>query len=179
MKIYECEMQLKRVVDKYNKLSEINKIIADQFPYRTDNFDSYKFARILDQIHASFNVIPINLSEQIESYFNNLTDEINNEIVFIEDYIKDFNNTFNDVSISSFAAKSLTKLDQAKNEEDCIIKLVILLNFISYNKIKFENTARKSIDLKSIMKNAVLPSRKIIVDYMFSLELPTVGDYDL
>lgn len=182
MKIYECEIQLKRIVDRYNKLSEINSRITDQFPYITDNFDVDRFVKILDQICASFTIIPINLSEQIESYFNNFTDEINDEIAFIEDNIKTFNNIFKDTDVNNFATRSLARLKYIKEEENIISKLISLLNFISSyinREIKFGDHRTKSINLKNIMENAVLPSRKIIVDYIFSLEVPAIPDYDL
>ena len=174
MKIYECIEQLSHSMKVYDKLSNINRSLSYKIPYKTDEFYADDIRDMIKQIEKSFNYIPRDLSNQIKSYFD-FTDLINSETKYLKKNISNIKNLLNR-SVTDKLDNGLRYLTIIENEKDCLGKVNSLLDFIS--KYITEPYDSKYINLRDIYESC-RKSKIILIEYMNSLELPTVPDYEV
>lgn len=174
MKVYECIEQLDRIMKKYDKLADINRKLTYKIPYKTDEFYAGDIKDMINQIMKSFDYIPRDLSNQIKSYFD-FSNIINSETKYLKENISTIKNLLKP-SLTDKLYNGLSHLIIIENEKDCLCKINSLLDFIQ--EYIMEPYDSKYINLKDIFKNC-WKSKIILVEYMNSLEVPTVPDYEV
>ena len=186
MKIIDCEKQLKKDFDLFNKLSLYNEemcnIIIDM---DKQNIDINKVSMLVNILVKPYKILPHDICNEIDNCFKDF--EISEVIKILDNAkqsLEELSNIFNMDKDDMFTREikhrigSIDYLKSTKILSDFKIDIRSIDTVLNLCLRNFHiDRIKEAIDLQKLFY-ACTNAKMIIWDYIVSLELPTKGDYD-
>lgn len=184
MKIVDCEKQISRKMDLYNKLDKYNNELCD-ITINTDKNDIkvHDVYRMVNLVMHSFKTAP-EIREQINDCFKDF--DMTKFMEFldkIDDTLNTLTSMFNLDKPSPFSTAISGKQGNLKfirnNVTDRNITLTNIQNILNFSVSGFNlDTIKEVVDIEYIFYSCT-KARMVIFQYMTSLELPNQPDWEL
>lgn len=177
MNIIDCEKQLHKLLKLYDHIYHYNNKITDILIRRGEQITFKEVYQIFDYIYEMHKSMPVDFNKYLK-YFDNV--DISWIYKLKDDLVLLFNKTNGRIYIQAGIETFIKKLDPIQFQTSIESIYYILNNLRDGDDIRCsliidDNLHREFIDQ---LFEACLKYRNAAIDYMNSLELPTMSDWD-